>query len=61
MTPIFWDAKGIFPIDYLEKGKTVTGQYYGALLEKLKAAIAKKRLEIAKKKVLFHDNASCAF
>jgi histone-lysine N-methyltransferase SETMAR len=30
----FWDAEGIF-IDYLEKGKTVTGKYYSNLLTKL--------------------------
>ena len=28
MASVFWDAKGIFLIDYLEKGKTITGEYY---------------------------------
>lgn len=25
---VFWDAKGIICIDYLEKGKNTTGEYY---------------------------------
>lgn len=58
MASVFWNAKGILLIDYLEKGKTITGEYYASLLEKLKAAIAEKRPGMAKKKVLFHhDNA----
>ncbi|XP_015432649.1 PREDICTED: histone-lysine N-methyltransferase SETMAR-like [Dufourea novaeangliae] len=58
MASVFWDAKGILLIDYLQKGKTVTGQYYGMLLDKLKAAIRENRPGMAKKKVLFHhDNA----
>jgi hypothetical protein len=27
MATIFWDSKGIIFIDYLEKGRTITGQY----------------------------------
>jgi len=58
MASIFWDAKGILLIYYLEKGKVITGHYYEALLEKLKTAIAEKRPEMVKKKMLFyHDNA----
>lgn len=58
MASVFWDAKGILLIDYLDKGKTVTGQYYATLLVKLKAAIQEKRPGMAKKKILFHhDNA----
>jgi hypothetical protein len=29
------DAKGILFIDYLEKGKTITGEYYSNLLTRL--------------------------
>jgi len=29
---MFWDAEGILFIDYLKKGKTVTGEYYSSLL-----------------------------
>jgi len=32
---VFWKAKGILLID-LKKEKTVSGQYYGVLLEKVK-------------------------
>jgi len=28
MTLVFWDAEGILFIDYLEKGKTMTEEYY---------------------------------
>ena len=32
MASVFWDAEGILFIDYLEKGKTITGEYYSSLL-----------------------------
>jgi histone-lysine N-methyltransferase SETMAR len=32
MALVFWDAKGILFIDYLEKGKTIMGEYYSHLL-----------------------------
>jgi histone-lysine N-methyltransferase SETMAR len=58
MATVFWDSRGIILIDYLAKGKTINGQYYAALLDKLKATIKKKRPHLAKKKILFHqDNA----
>ena len=28
MTSVFWDAKGILLSDCLEKGRTITGEYY---------------------------------
>jgi hypothetical protein len=28
MASVFWDAEGILFIDYLEKGKTITREYY---------------------------------
>lgn len=58
MASVFWDAKGILLVDYLAKGKTVTGQYYTTLLDMLKSIISKKQPGMTKKKVLFHhDNA----
>lgn len=57
---VFWDSQGIIHIDYLEKGKTITGVYYAELLERFNVELKKKRprLAMAKKKVLFHqDNA----
>lgn len=58
MATVFWDAKGIILIDYLEKGKTITGVYYASLLSKLNDEIKIKRPHLKRKKVLFHhDNA----
>lgn len=60
MASVFWDAHGIIFIDYLQKGQTINSDYYIALLERLKAEIAKKRPHLNRKKVLFHqDNAPC--
>jgi len=41
-------------IDYLEKGKTVTGLYYAELLGRFAAELQKIRPHFAKKKVLLH-------
>src|SRR5436190_5083057 len=49
MATVFWDSHGIVLIDYLEKGKTITGTYYASLLNKLKAEIEKKRPHLKKK------------
>jgi hypothetical protein len=32
---VFWDVEGILFIDYLEKGKTITREYYSNLLTRL--------------------------
>jgi len=54
MATVFCDSQGVIFIDYLEKGKTVTGLYYAELLGRFAA-----ELHLAKKKVLFHhDNAT---
>lgn len=58
MATVFWDSHGVIFIDYLEKGKTITGQYYANLLDKFNAELMEKRPHLKKKKVLFHhDNA----
>ena len=58
MATVFWDARGIIFIDYLQKGKTVNGEYYANLLSQFDEELKKKRPHLAKKKVLFHqDNA----
>ena len=60
LASVFWDAYSILFIDYLEKGRTINGDYYMALLMHLKEEIAKKRPQMKKKKVPFHqDNAPC--
>lgn len=58
MATVFWDSQGVIHIDYLEKGKTITGRYYADLLGRFDVELKKKRPRLAKKKVLFHhDNA----
>lgn len=52
MATVFWDARGIILIDYLEKGKTITGEYYASLLGQLKEEI-KKNHHIWRKKNSF--------
>ena len=35
MVSVFWDAKGVVFVDYLEKGQTINGEYYSNLLRQL--------------------------
>ena len=58
MASIFWDAKGVLLIDYLEKGKTINSEYYCNLLDQLDKNIREKRPGLQKKTIIFHqDNA----
>ena len=58
MATVFWDSRGIIFTDYLEKGRSITGQYYADLLGRFDAELMRKRPHLAQKKVLFHhDNA----
>ncbi|XP_067135376.1 histone-lysine N-methyltransferase SETMAR-like [Centruroides vittatus] len=60
MATVFWDAREIIYTDYLEKGKTITGEYYESLLHQLSEEIKEKHPHLKKKKILFHqDNAQC--
>ena len=34
MATVFWDVQGIIHIDYLERGKTITDQYYSESLDR---------------------------
>lgn len=57
MAFVFWDAHGIILMNYHKKN--INGEYYTALLERLKAEIALKLLQMKEKKVLFRQgNAS---
>jgi len=53
MATFFWDSQSVIYIDYLEKGKTVTGLYYAELLGRFAAELQKIRPHLAKKKVFF--------
>ena len=55
MTIVFWDAHKVFSTDYLEKGRTITGAYYAALLDRSVNEIRKKRATFDEKKMLFLD------
>lgn len=58
MATIFWDAKGIILIDYLQRGTTINGEYYAFLLEKMVAKVRESRPSLQRKKILLlHDNA----
>ena len=58
MLSCFWDGDGIIMTDYLEQGHTITGNYYSALLAKLRSTLAKKsRGKLQKGILLLHDNA----
>jgi len=50
---MFWDAEGILFIDYFEKGKTITGEYYSNLLTRLDEKVREKRPGLQKKKSSF--------
>jgi len=50
MASVFWDAETILFIDYLEKGKTITGEYYSNLLTRLDGG----------KKSLVHEGSEAA-
>ena len=56
MSSVFWDAHKVIFIDYLKKGRTITGAYYAALLDRLVDEIRKKGLHLKKKKIIFHDD-----
>ncbi|XP_033213976.1 uncharacterized protein LOC117171040 [Belonocnema kinseyi] len=58
MAAVFWDARGIIHIDYLQKGEAINDQYNSELLDRFDTDLKKKRPHLSKKKVLFHqDNA----
>ncbi len=50
MTSIFWEARGIVYINYLENEKTTNSDYYTELLMRLKDKIARKQPHMKKKK-----------
>jgi [histone H3]-lysine36 N-dimethyltransferase SETMAR len=58
MLSVFWDARGVILVDFLQKGATITGAYYANLISKLRDLIKEKRRGKLRKGVLLHhDNA----
>jgi len=47
------DAEGILFIDYLDRGKTITGEYYSSLLTRVNEKNCEKRPGLQKKKSSF--------
>ena len=39
---VFWDQKGVVPVDFLEGQKTVSRSYFVEILRKLRTELAKK-------------------
>ena len=56
MASVFWGAHGVLFIDYLEECKTINSERCIGQLMRLKNEIGEKRLQMKKKKVLFHQN-----
>ena len=46
MATVFWDRKGILPIDFLEHGLTINVNAYCETVRKLRRAIQNKRREV---------------
>ena len=58
MASVFWDSEGVLMIDYLQRGETVSGDYYAILWRKLKEAIEVKRCgKLSNGVMLLQDNA----
>ena len=58
MATIFWDSSGVLLIDYMPHKTTINGQYYAALMGRLRESIKEKRRgKLAKGVLLLHDNA----
>jgi [histone H3]-lysine36 N-dimethyltransferase SETMAR len=53
---VFWDARGVLLIDFLEQGHTITGQYYSNLLVKLRGNIKSQRRGMLRRGVLLQDD-----
>ena len=56
MASVFRNAKGIVLIDYLQKSKTISGEYYANLLRQLRNATKSKQFGKLTKGVLFHQH-----
>ncbi|KAL7381385.1 hypothetical protein ABVT39_004991 [Epinephelus coioides] len=56
MVSVFWNAKGIEFIDYLQKGQTINGQYYANLLRQQPKGIKTKWPGKLTRRVLFNQD-----
>ena len=57
MTSVFLDSEVVIVIEYLEKGNTISGDYYASKLTQLKAVIMQKRRgKLRADTLLFQEN-----
>ena len=56
MATVFWDSRRIIFVDYPEKGRTVTGEYYASLLKQLKVIVNGKRPHLARERILLYQD-----
>ncbi|UYV70650.1 hypothetical protein LAZ67_8000166 [Cordylochernes scorpioides] len=55
---VFWDSEGVLLLDFLNKGQTITDNYYANLVKQLREAIKEKRRGKLSRKIVYHqDNA----
>ncbi|UYV62568.1 hypothetical protein LAZ67_2001115 [Cordylochernes scorpioides] len=55
---VLWDSEGVLLLDFLNKGQTITGNYYANLVKQLREAIKEKRRGMLSRKIVYHqDNA----
>ncbi|UYV62570.1 hypothetical protein LAZ67_2001123 [Cordylochernes scorpioides] len=58
MVSVIWDSEGVLLLDFLNKGQTITGNYYANLVKQLREAIKEKRRGMLSRKIVYHqDNA----
>lgn len=58
MATVFWDAKGVLLVDFMERGTTINSEVYCETLKRLRRAIQNKRRGmLTSGVVLLHDNA----
>jgi len=53
MATIFRDTNGVILVDFLEKGRTITGQYYSEFLDHFDKKLKETRPNLAKKRCCF--------
>ncbi|UYV63353.1 hypothetical protein LAZ67_2003826 [Cordylochernes scorpioides] len=57
MVSVFWDSEAVL-LDFVNKGQTITGNYYANLVKQLREAIKENRRGKLSKKIVYHqDNA----
>ncbi|GFO05502.1 histone-lysine N-methyltransferase SETMAR [Plakobranchus ocellatus] len=59
MATVFWDSRGMIPLDILPKGESVNADRYCETLDRLRHAVRGKRPGLLRSGVVLqHDNAT---